>query len=158
MTMIYFMKFCWQNKISVLKQQKMVDIRKISSMWNSRKSPSRMFHRFGLKSCQKKHIDVGYKSSKYRKISNNVPPLIIPAPLKFQKKASRTSNNSRKKFLLSNKVIYSVQAYYCFLQLVCRIAVLTKTLWDKVSENVDALDEVEDDEEMFKNEVVIEVE
>ena len=31
-------------------------------------------------------------------------------------------------------------------------------LWDKVSENVDALDEVEDDDEMFKNEVVIEVE
>ena len=31
----------------------------------------------------------------YRKTSNNVPPLIIPAPLKFQKKVSSTSNNSR---------------------------------------------------------------
>ena len=31
----------------------------------------------------------------YRKTSNNVPPLIITAPLKFQKKVSRTSNNVR---------------------------------------------------------------
>ena len=32
---------------------------------------------------------------KYRKTSNNIPPLIIRAPLKFQKKVSSTSNNSR---------------------------------------------------------------
>ena len=31
----------------------------------------------------------------YRKTSNNAPPLIIPAPQKFQKKVSRTSNNVR---------------------------------------------------------------
>ena len=52
---------------------------------------------------------------------------------------------------------------------MCRLAVLIKTaetpdsfiqldVRRKVLENVDALDEVEDDEEMFKNEVVIEVE
>ena len=29
-------------------------------------------------------------------------------------------------------------------------------LWDKVSENVDVLDEVKDDEEIFKNELIIE--
>ena len=33
--------------------------------------------------------------SKYRITSNNVPPLIILAPLKPQKKVSSTSNNSR---------------------------------------------------------------
>ena len=31
----------------------------------------------------------------YRITSNNVPSLIITAPLKFQKKVSSTSNNSR---------------------------------------------------------------
>ena len=52
---------------------------------------------------------------------------------------------------------------------MCSLAVLIKTgemlhsfiqlnVRRKVSESVDALDEVEDDEEMFKNEVVIEVE
>ena len=50
---------------------------------------------------------------------------------------------------------------------MCSLAVLIKTgetllsfiqlnVRRKVSESVDALDEVEDDEEMFKNEVVIE--
>jgi len=52
---------------------------------------------------------------------------------------------------------------------VCRLAVLIKTgetlhsfiqlnVRRKVFESVDALDKLEDDEEMFKNEVVIEVE
>ena len=52
---------------------------------------------------------------------------------------------------------------------MCSLAVLIKTeetllsfiqlnVRHKVSESVDALDEVEDDEEMFKDEVVIEVE
>ena len=33
----------------------------------------------------------------------------------------------------------------------------TSGLWDKVFKNVDVLDEVEDDKETFKNELVVEV-
>ena len=38
-------------------------------------------------------IFLGHKT--FRITSNNIPPLIIPAPLKYQEKVSSTSNHSR---------------------------------------------------------------
>ena len=58
----------------------------------------------------------GVKKKIYRKTSNNVPPLIIPAPLKFQKKVSRTSNSVRPLIIPAPTFL-----------LVCRLAVLIKT-------------------------------
>ena len=41
--------------------------------------------------------------------------------------------------------------------MLLKIHLSVSDFWDKVSENVDVLDEVEDDEELFKNALLIEV-
>ena len=45
-----------------------------------------------------KFLGSGNYNFTYCKTSNNVPPLIIPAPLKVQKKVSSISNNSSDNF------------------------------------------------------------
>ena len=97
---------------------------------------------------------INANSNYHRITSNNSPPLINPAPLKFQKKVSSTSNNCRP---LIGKLIEKTFRV-CGQSKNAKpedIDCLKKNrsfknafdsvsgLWEKVSENVDVFDEVD---------------